>query len=158
MMMMTWWRLRQSNDADDNLKALDIAVGMVVLCCVSGVYQLAWRTCCCLTSWCCVWWWTLSPLLSLTCRKTSKSLPKSQYSKTCEIRTPLGRAKSVPNWEVSSFHRAVSTENSSLGPGEVSLFHRMSSFRRVAIHRFHCSITYIWVFSSIFMAYPKLSW
>jgi hypothetical protein len=50
----------------------------------------------------------------------------------------LGQAKSVPNSEVSSFHRAISTENRGLGPDEVSLFHRMSSFRRVAIHRFHC--------------------
>jgi hypothetical protein len=28
----------------------------------------------------------------------------------------LGRAQSAPNSEVSSFHRAISTENSSLGP------------------------------------------
>jgi hypothetical protein len=40
---------------------------------------------------------------------------------------------------VSSFHRAIFTENNSLGPDEVSLFHRMSSFRRVAIHMFHCN-------------------
>jgi hypothetical protein len=57
------------------------------------------------------------------------------YSETCEIRTPLGRAISIPNSEVSSFHRAICTENSSLGPDEG---HRMSSFRRVVIHRFHC--------------------
>jgi hypothetical protein len=63
------------------------------------------------------------------------------YSETCEIRTPLGLAKSVPNLEVSSFHRAISTKNSSSGPDEVSLFHRMSSFRRAAIHRFHCICT-----------------
>jgi hypothetical protein len=50
----------------------------------------------------------------------------------------MGRAKSVPNSEVSSFHRAICTENSNLGPDEVSLFHRMSSIRRVVIHRFHC--------------------
>jgi hypothetical protein len=61
-----------------------------------------------------------------------------KYSETCEIRTPLGRAISVPNSEVSSFHRAICTENSNLGPDEVSLFHRMSSFHRVAIHTFHC--------------------
>jgi hypothetical protein len=48
-----------------------------------------------------------------------------KYSETCEIRTPLGRAKSVPNSEVSSFHRAICTENSSLGPDEVSSFHRI---------------------------------
>jgi hypothetical protein len=60
-----------------------------------------------------------------------------QYSETCEIRTPLGRAKSVPTSEVSSFHRAISTENRGLGPDEVSLFQRMSSFCRVAINRFH---------------------
>jgi hypothetical protein len=60
------------------------------------------------------------------------------YSETCEIRTPLGQAKSVPNSQVSSFHMAICTENSTLGPDEVSLFHRMSSFCRVAIHRFHC--------------------
>jgi hypothetical protein len=52
--------------------------------------------------------------------------------------TLLGWALSVPNSEVSSFHRAICTENSILGPDEVSLFHRMSSFRRAAIHRFHC--------------------
>jgi hypothetical protein len=66
------------------------------------------------------------------------------YSETCEIRTPLGRAKSVPNSEVSSFHRAICSENSSFGPDEVSLFHRMSSFRRVAIHRFHCIYSVIY--------------
>jgi hypothetical protein len=60
------------------------------------------------------------------------------YSETCEIRTPLGRAESVPNSEVSSFHRAICTENSNLGPDEVSFIHRISSFRRVAIHRFQC--------------------
>jgi hypothetical protein len=38
------------------------------------------------------------------------------YSKSCEIRTPLGWAKSVDYSEVSSFQRAIST-----------------------IHRFHCS-------------------
>jgi hypothetical protein len=59
------------------------------------------------------------------------------YSETCEIKTPLGRAKSVLNSEVSSFHSAFCTEDSSLGPDEVSLCHRMSSFHRVAIHRFH---------------------
>jgi hypothetical protein len=42
------------------------------------------------------------------------------YSETCEIRTPLGRAKSAPNSEVSSFHTAICTENTSLGPDEVS--------------------------------------
>jgi hypothetical protein len=51
----------------------------------------------------------------------------------------LGRARSVPNSEVFSFHRAINNENSSLGPDEVSLFHRMSLFRRVYIHRFHCT-------------------
>jgi hypothetical protein len=60
------------------------------------------------------------------------------YSKTCEIRTPLGRARSVPYAEVCSFHSAICTENSSLALDEESLFHRMSSFRRVATHRFHC--------------------
>jgi hypothetical protein len=65
------------------------------------------------------------------------------YSEICEIRTPLGRAKSVPNSEVYSFHMAICTENSSLGPDEVSLFHRMSSFRRVATHRFHCTHMFV---------------
>jgi hypothetical protein len=50
------------------------------------------------------------------------------YSETCEIRTPLGRAKSVPNSSGSLFHRA---ENSRLGQDEGSSFHR------VAVHRFH---------------------
>jgi hypothetical protein len=63
----------------------------------------------------------------------------NHYSETCEIRTPFGQAVSVPNSDVSSFHRAFCTENSILGPDQVSLFHRMSSFRRVAIHRFHCT-------------------
>jgi hypothetical protein len=44
---------------------------------------------------------------------------QTDYSETCEIRAPLERAKSVPNSEVSSFHRAICTENSSLGPDEV---------------------------------------
>jgi hypothetical protein len=62
------------------------------------------------------------------------------YSETCEMRTPLGPAKKKKtNSKVSSFQKAVSTENSFLGIEEVSLFHRMSSFRRVAIHRFHCT-------------------
>jgi hypothetical protein len=78
------------------------------------------------------------------------------YSETCEIRTPLGRAKSAPNSEVSSFHRAMCTENSSLGQDEVSLFHRMSSFRRVAIHRFHCSIDESQV-AELFLL-PTISW
>jgi hypothetical protein len=64
-----------------------------------------------------------------------------QYSETCEIRTPLRRAKSALNSEVSSFHSAIYTENSNLGPDEVSFIHRMSSFRRVAIHRFHYTYT-----------------
>jgi hypothetical protein len=61
-----------------------------------------------------------------------------EYSETCEIKTPFGRAINVPNSEVSSFHGAICYENSSLEPDEVSLFHRMSSFHRVAIPRFHC--------------------
>jgi hypothetical protein len=44
----------------------------------------------------------------------------------------LEGVKTVPNWEVSSFQ---STENSILGPEEVS------SFRRSAIHRFRCTFT-----------------
>jgi hypothetical protein len=63
---------------------------------------------------------------------------KRKLSETCEMRTPLGRANSVPNSEVSSFYRPICTENSSLEPDQVSLFHRMSSFCRVASHRFHC--------------------
>jgi hypothetical protein len=66
------------------------------------------------------------------------------YSETCEIRTPLKQAKSVHNSEVSSFHRLICTENSNLGPDELSLFYRMASFRRVAIHRFHC-IWNVWM-------------
>jgi hypothetical protein len=73
----------------------------------------------------------------------SCKLCKQRYNETCEIRTPLEHAKSVPNWEVSSFHRAICTENSSLGPDKVSLFYRMSWFRRVAIHRFQCTIMII---------------
>jgi hypothetical protein len=80
------------------------------------------------------------------------------YSETCEIRTPLGQAKSVSNWEVSSFNRAICTENSSLGPDEVSLFPRMSSFRRVAIHRFHSNLCN-WLFSDpIFLKLSIISW
>jgi hypothetical protein len=56
------------------------------------------------------------------------------YNETCE-----GGTKSVPNSEVS-FHRAICTENSNLREDEVSLFHRMSSFRRVVIRRFHCNM------------------
>jgi hypothetical protein len=55
------------------------------------------------------------------CQNKRCIFPLSQYSKTCEIRTPLGWAKSVPYSEVSSFQRAICTENSSLGPDEVSL-------------------------------------
>jgi hypothetical protein len=65
---------------------------------------------------------------------------KNRYSETCKIRTPLEQVKSVPNSEVSSFQGAICTENISLGPDEVSLFYRMSSFCRIAIHRFHCNI------------------
>jgi hypothetical protein len=79
--------------------------------------------------------WMPCPL-SLLCPLRNKH--NDNYSETCEIRTLLGPAKGVPNSEVSSFQRAISTENSILGPDEVSLFHRMSSFRRVAIPRFHC--------------------
>jgi hypothetical protein len=61
------------------------------------------------------------------------------YSETSEIRTPLGQAESVPYSEVSSFQGAMSTENSSLGPDEVSMIDRMSLFCRAAIHRFHCT-------------------
>jgi hypothetical protein len=56
------------------------------------------------------------------------------YSETCEP------AKGVPNSEVFSFEGIIYTENSSLGPDEVFLFHRMSLFRRVAIHRFYCIV------------------
>jgi hypothetical protein len=62
------------------------------------------------------------------------------YSETCEIRTPLGQVKSVPYSKVSSIQGAICTENSSMGPDEVSLYHRMSSFCRVAIHRFYCKV------------------
>jgi hypothetical protein len=78
--------------------------------------------------------WTIWPALLVSPTQALSCF----YSETCEIRTPLGQAKGVPNSEVSSFHRAIKTENSSLGPDEVALFHRMSSFRRAAIHRFHC--------------------
>jgi hypothetical protein len=46
----------------------------------------------------------------------------------------LGRAQSVPNSEVSSFQGVICMKNSSLGPHEVSLFHRMSSLCRIATH------------------------
>jgi hypothetical protein len=82
-----------------------------------------------------------------------KKLVPLQYSKTCEIRTPLGRAKSVPNSEVSSFQGAICTVKSSLGPDEVSLFHRMSSFRRVSIHRFHCMRSFICLWPSYSLAW-----
>jgi hypothetical protein len=42
----------------------------------------------------------------------TRSIIIVDYSKTCEIRAPLGRSNSVPNWEVFSFHRAVSAESS----------------------------------------------
>jgi hypothetical protein len=45
---------------------------------------------------------------------------------------PKGRATNVLNSEVSSFQGAMCTENGSLGPDELSLFHRAGS------HRFHC--------------------
>jgi hypothetical protein len=67
------------------------------------------------------------------------------YSETCEIRTPLERAKSVPNSEVSSFQSAICTENSNLGPDEVSLFHSMSSLCGVVIRRFHCMQYFLFV-------------
>jgi hypothetical protein len=51
-----------------------------------------------------------------------------------EIRHPWDEAKWVPYIEVSSFQGAIYTENSSLGPYEVSVIHRMSSFRRVTFH------------------------
>jgi hypothetical protein len=57
-----------------------------------------------------------------------------------EIKMPLGQVQSISYLEVSSFRGAIYTENSILGPDEVSLFHIMSSFRRVAINRFHCII------------------
>jgi hypothetical protein len=75
------------------------------------------------------------------------------YSETCEIRTPLGQVKSVPYSEVSSFQRAIFTEDS-WGPDEVSLFHRMSSFRRVAFHRFHC-ISFTLILSGKTFFYKK---
>jgi hypothetical protein len=43
-----------------------------------------------------------------------------KYSETCEIRTLLGQVKSVPKSEVLSFQGAISIENSSLEPDEVS--------------------------------------
>jgi hypothetical protein len=49
----------------------------------------------------------------------------------------LGTSQKCPS-EVSPFQGAICTENSSLEPDKLSLFHRMSSFRRVAIHKFHC--------------------
>jgi hypothetical protein len=71
------------------------------------------------------------------CRSLGEFIARcSLYSETCEIRTPSGRAKSVLNSEVSSFHSAICTENSFLGPDEVSLFHRMSSFRRAVFTGF----------------------
>jgi hypothetical protein len=53
----------------------------------------------------------------------------------------VGQAKSVADSEVTSFQGAICTENSSLGPDEVSLYYKVSSFCRVAIHRFDCSLT-----------------
>jgi hypothetical protein len=38
-----------------------------------------------------------------------------QYSETCEIRTPVGRPKSVPNLKVALFQGVICTQNSSLG-------------------------------------------
>jgi hypothetical protein len=61
------------------------------------------------------------------------------YSEICNIRTLLGWAKSVLNSEVSSFQGAICTEHS-LRLDEVSVFHRMSSFCRVAIHRFQITV------------------
>jgi hypothetical protein len=68
----------------------------------------------------------------------------NMYSETCEIRTSLGRDQNVPNSNVSSFQSAICTENSSLGPDGVSLFHRMSSCHRVDIHRFCCQCMHTW--------------
>jgi hypothetical protein len=56
----------------------------------------------------------------------------SFYSETCETRTPLGQAKSVPNSDVSSFQGAICPKSNSLGLDEVFLFHNS-----VAIHMFH---------------------
>jgi hypothetical protein len=39
----------------------------------------------------------------------------------CDKRTPLGQANTIPYSEVFSFHDAICTENSSLGPEGVSL-------------------------------------
>jgi hypothetical protein len=44
---------------------------------------------------------------------------------------------SVPDSEVCSFQGAICIENSILGPDEVFSFPRMSSYCKVAIHRFH---------------------
>jgi hypothetical protein len=59
------------------------------------------------------------------------------YSETCKIRKPLEGAKSFLYSEVSSFQGAIRTVNSTFRP-EVTLSHRMSSFRRVTNHLFHC--------------------
>jgi hypothetical protein len=61
----------------------------------------------------------------------------SSHSETCEIRTPMGQADNVPISKVSLFQGMYSNENCNLGTNEVSFIHRMSSFHRVAIHRFH---------------------
>jgi hypothetical protein len=71
--------------------------------------------------------WVTSKKMNTVWTKTAicaahNILMVTDYSETCEIRTPLGRAKSVPNWEVSSFHRAISTENSTLGPDRCPYF------------------------------------
>jgi hypothetical protein len=57
----------------------------------------------------------------------------------CSLCLSCDKPKSVRNSEVSSLQGAICTENS-LGPAEVSVCHRISSFHRVASHRFHCSL------------------
>jgi hypothetical protein len=78
-------------------------------------------------------WYPREPLNSVPC-----STALHPYSETCEIRTLLAPAIGVPNSILSLFHRAICTENNILGPDEVSLFHRNSSIRWAAFHRFHC--------------------
>jgi hypothetical protein len=53
---------------------------------------------------------------------------------------------------VSSFEGVIGTENSSLGADEVSLYHRMFSFCRAAIHRFYCAGLLEWEKLREFMA------
>jgi hypothetical protein len=49
---------------------------------------------------------------------------------------PLGRAKSVPNIEVSSFHSATCTENSSLEPDEIHVLLSQGCYSQISLYMY----------------------